>query len=135
LLFNGLQKNLAAFILATFYASASLAAANDPGLPSDTAAQAALPANKPPSEIVAGINSECFSGYRTNFKIVTSAPEHKDMPVGSMKESLEETVAIALLRDGDKIMWCLAPSLGKISFNPIDDIKNLQVLLQYKYRF
>lgn len=63
-----------------------------------------------------------------------SALERKDIPVGSMKESLEEAVAIALHRDGDKI-WSLAPSLCKVSLNPIDDIKNLQVLLQYRYRF
>ena len=133
MLFNCLRTYLAAFFLVVF--TASLAAANDPGLPSDASAQATCPTNQSPSELSAGINSDCFSGYHINFKSVISALERKDLPVGPMKESIEEAVAIALLRDGDTSMWSLAPSLGKISLNPIDDIKNLQVLLQYKYRF
>lgn len=135
MLFNCPRKYFAAFFFVVFYASASLAAANDPGSPSDTSAQATRPTNQSPIEISAGINSEWFSGYCTNFKSVISALERKDMPVGQMKERIEEAVAIALLRDGDNSVWSLAPSLGKISLNPIDDIKNLQVLLQYRYRF
>ena len=59
--------------------------------------------------------------------------EGKDLAFGSMNECFEETAVITLRKEGDEIMWGLAPSLGKFSLNPIDDIKNLQVLLQYRF--
>ena len=122
-------------MLVAFSAAASFAAVDDPGLPSDAAAQTIHSTNNPPIEISAGINHECFSLYCTSLKNEICAMERRVMPAGSMKETLEQAVAIALLRDGDKNMWSLAPSLGKISLNPMEDIKNLQVLLQYQYRF
>jgi len=81
----------------------------------------------------AGMNRDCFTGYFTNVSSVIIALERKDMSVGSMNECFEETAAITLHKDGDKIIWSLAPSLAMFSLNPIDDIKNLQVLLQYRF--
>jgi hypothetical protein len=133
LLFNGLRIYLTTFFLVTFYASASLAVVNDPGLPFDTAAQTMPPTNMQPINISASINSECFTGYYTNFQSVITALERNDVPVGSVKESFEATAAIALHRHGDKIIWSLAPSLDKVSLNPIEDIKNLHVLLQHRF--
>lgn len=133
-LFSGRRKYLAALILATFFASASLAAADDLSLQSDTVSRTMHPTNESPTKISSGINSECFTGYFINLRSVIAAPERKDMPVGSMNECFEDTAAITLHKDGDKIIWSLVPSLlGRFSLNPIDDIKNLQVVLKYRF--
>ena len=120
-------------LLVMLYASASLAVTNDLSLSSDTIAQAIHPTNGSPIKTPVRINSECFTGYSTNFSNVIIALEHEDMPVGSMNECFEETAAITLHKDGDRIIWSLAPSLARFSLNPIDTIKNLQVLLQYRF--
>ena len=133
MLFNDLRKYLTAFFLVIFYASASLAEVSDPGLPFVTAAQTTHPTDLPTIDISAGINSECFTGYYTNLQSVITALERNDVPVGSMKESFEETAAIALHKHGEKIIWSLAPSLDKVSLNPIEDFKNLHVLLQHRF--
>src|SRR5574337_1132212 len=132
-LFRCLRKYLAAFFLVIFYASASFAAAIDLSLPSDTIAQTIHPTNESPKKISVEINSEFFTGYSTNLKSVIAAQERKDMPVESMNECFEETPAISLHKDGDKIIWGLAPSFQRFSLNPIDDIKNLQLLLLYRF--
>ena len=113
-------------------ASASLAAANEPGM-SNTAAQTMHPTIDSLQNISVGINSDCFAGYFTKFKSVSAAPERKDMPIVPASESLEEAAAITLHKDGDKGIWSLAPALGKYSFNLLDDIKNFQVLLRYRF--
>jgi hypothetical protein len=116
-----------------FCASASLAATNDLNMLSDTVAQTIHRTNESPIKTSVGINSECCTGYFTNFSSVIIAPESNDVPVGLMNECFEETATITLHKDGDKIIWSLAPSLGRFSLNPIDVIKNLQVQLQYRF--
>ncbi len=130
MLFIGLQKYLAALFLILIYASASLAAANDQGLLS---ALTMHPTNDSLKNISAEINSDCFAGYFTEFTRESAALEHKDMPVSSASECFEETASIALHKDGDKIIWSLVPSLSRYSLDPIDDLKNIQVLLRYRF--
>jgi hypothetical protein len=134
-LFNGLRINLAAFSIVIFFASASLAAAKNLSLPSDTIAQTMHPTIESPIKTAVGINNAFFTEYFTNLRSVIAAHERKDMPVGAMTERFIETAAISLHKDGDKIIWSLAPSLNKFSLNPIDDIKKLEVLLQYSFWF
>jgi len=116
-----------------FYASASLAAADDVSLQSDAVAQTMHPTNEPTVETAVGINSDCFIGCFANVRSEIAILDRKNMPVGSMNESLEQATAITLHKDGDKITWSLAPSLERFSLNPIDDIKNLQVVLKYRF--
>jgi hypothetical protein len=59
--------------------------------------------------------------------------ERKDSSAGSTNEYFENIAAISLHKDGDKIIWSVAPSLPKISLNPIENIKNLQVVLRYRF--
>ncbi len=125
-LFNGLRKYLAAFFLVMFYASASLATTNNLSLWSDTV-DTIQPAIKTSD------NSECFTGYFTNFRNVPIVLEREDMPAGSLNECFGETSAITLHKGSDKIVWSLIPSLDRLSLNPIDNIKNLQVLWQYRF--
>ena len=121
-LFNGIRKYSATIVLVIFCASASLAADD----------QTTHPENEPPVQTSCGLTSRCFTDYFNNSIIIT-APEHPDMPAGSIKESLEDAVAITLHKDGDKIIWSLAPNLSKFSLNLTEDINNLQVM--FKYRF
>ena len=133
MLFNDLRKYLATFFLVTFYASASLAAVDDVSLQFDTIAQITHPTDESYKEIAAGINSDCFIGYFANIKSRITILERKDMPVVLMNESLEQATSITLGKDGDKIIWSLAPSLNRLSLHPKDDIKNLQVVLKYRF--
>ncbi len=128
--FSGLQKYVAALFLVMIYASASFAATNGldlfPFLTAD-------PKDDSSNNISIEINNDCFAGYFTNSTKVNTTPEYRDMPVGSVSECLEEAASIALRKDGTTIIWSLVPVLTTYSLNPIDDIKNIQVLLQYKF--
>ncbi len=112
------------------YASVSFAASNDPDLFSALTMHST---NEPPQNISAEINSECFAGYFSKFTSVSNALEHMNMLISSVSECSQDTSTITLHKDGDKIIWSLAPSLNRYSLNPIDDIKNIQVLLRYKF--
>jgi hypothetical protein len=127
------SKISSSFFLVIFYASASLAASNDLSLLSDTIPKTIHQTNESPIKAPVEINSEFFIGHSTNFNRVINATERKDMSVGSMNECSEDTAAIALHKDGDQIIWSLAPSLGLLSLNPIDNIKNIHVQLQYRF--
>ncbi len=129
--FKGLRKYSVTIFLVILCASASLAAANDLSL--NAHAQTMNPVNEPPLQISGELNSECVTDYFNNFRTMITAPEHPDMPVTSMNESFEETVAITLHKDDDKIIWSLAPSLRKFSLDPIEDINNLQLVLKYRF--
>jgi hypothetical protein len=134
-IFKGLRKYSAAVCLVMFFASVSLAAANGPSLPYDTIAQTIRPTNESSIKTSLGMNSRCYTGYFTHPRSVIVDLEHGDMTLESNNDCFKETPAIALHKDGDKIIWSLAPSFSKFSFNPIDDIKNLQVMLQYSFWF
>ena len=136
-LFKGLQKYSAAFFLVMLFASASPATANGPVLPFVTPARTMHPTNESSITTSMEIDNECFAGYFTNFRIVIVDPERRDnMPVGSINECFEDPAPLALHKDGDKIIWSLAPSLAKFSPNPIDDSKKLPLLLlQYSFWF
>jgi len=130
--FNGLRKIIVVFYLFIFYASASLAATNGMSLPSDTIAQMMHPINESPINSV-GIDSKFFTEYFTGFRSAITCVERKDSSAGSTNEGFEEIAAIALHKDGDKIIWSVAPALLRISLKQIEDIKNLKVLLRYRF--
>ena len=126
-LFTGLTKYLAAFFFVMLYASASLATTSNLSLWSGTVDQTIDPAIK------TSASRECFTGYFTNSRGMAVILEGKDLPAGSMNECFDEPSAITLHKDGDNIIWSLIPSLDKLSINPIDNIKSLQVMLQYRF--
>ncbi len=114
-----------------FYAS--FAVADDVSSQFDTTAQAMHPTNEQQKESFVGINSDCFIGCAGSIKSNILVLERMDMPAVSMNKSFEQAVSITLGKDGDEIIWSLAPSLDKLSLHPIDDIKNLQVMLKYRF--
>ncbi len=106
---SGLYKYLSAFFF-IMLCSASLAGANN----RDSSLELPmLPANE--------------------FIVQDTANGHQDAPAGSLGESLEDIAAIPLHKHDDQIVWSLAPSLSKVSLNPIDDIRNMQVLLRFRF--
>jgi len=131
--YNRLQNYFAAFILAICYASASFAAANDLNLQTGTISQTIHTTNETPIVASAGLNIDGLAGDFKSYKSEFIVSEHKDMNTGSIKEYIEKTCSIALRKDGDKIIWSLAPSLDRFSLHPIDDIKNLQAVLKYNF--
>ncbi len=131
-LFNGLQKYLTVFFLLIFSAPVSFAAASNLGFESDTTSQMMNSTNELPEIKSEGINVVCFSAYATNFRSVVSALDRRDTS-GSMNGCFVETATIPLHKDDNKVIWSLTPSLSTSSLNPIDDIKNLQVMLKYRF--
>ncbi len=128
--FYGLQKYLAALFLIMLCASASFAETNDLGLFSALTADSN---DDSPKNISVELNNDCFTYHFIKFAHVSTAVEHNDLPVRSLIECLEEIPSLTLHKDGNNPIWSLAPLLSKYSLNPIDDIKNIQVLLQYRF--
>jgi hypothetical protein len=80
-----------------------------------------------------GFNNDFFTGDFTKFTSTSSVLEYKDISGSPMSQYLQDITTISLQKDHGKIIWSLAPSLSTYSLNPIDDIKNVQVLLRYKF--
>ena len=135
-LFKGLQKYSAVLYLIMFFASASLAAANELGLASGTNDPTMRSAKESSIKTCLGTGSDCFIEYSTTFRNAITEQKWSDIPlVASTNEYFKDTLAIALHKDGEKIIWSLAPSVGKFSLNPLEDVKKLQVVLHYTLWF
>jgi len=130
-----LRKYSVAFYLFIILASASLASANGLGLPYDQNAQEMNPANETSIKTCLGIGNECFTGYSTNFKTAIIDTEPGNTAAGPVSELFKQTAAITLHKGVNNTMWSLAPSISKYSLNPMEDVKRLQVMLQYSFRF
>jgi hypothetical protein len=128
---SGLVKFPAALILITVFTSATLAAPKD----LDFLASPATPKDSPRSfqSSTGRINSSCFAGYSIKFIEPNSALDRAGMSESPASECFQDIASIALHKDGGKIIWSLTPSLGKYSLNPIDDLRNIQVLLRYRF--
>ena len=134
--FNGLQKSLVVFFLVTFSACASLAAGNDFSIGPDTPSQAVKQTRESSGTTSAGVNNLCLSAYGTNFGNTATSLE-RTVSAASVNECFEDTAPtplhISLHKDEGKVIWSLAPSFSRLSINPIDDIRNLQVVLKYRF--
>jgi hypothetical protein len=133
-LFKSLGKYLPAFYL-VICASASFAAANGQGLPSDMNDPMMHSTYESSIKTCLGTGSECFTGYSTSSGNTIADMERSNIPVGSMNDFFKETAAITLHKEGDRIIWSLAPSVSKFSLNPIEDVKKLQVMLHFTLWF
>ncbi len=95
------------------------------------------PTHNPTTAAGISINDEYFRGFVTDFRSAITAPSRGDMSVGSVKEYLKDyfrgKATVELNKDGEESRWSLAPSLGKLSLNPLTNIKNMVMLLQYKF--
>lgn len=125
-----LKKLLIVVFLIAICASTSIAVANSIGLFS---AQKMNSTNTLSNNTSMGFNNDFFTGDFTKFTSTSSALEYKGISASPMSQYLQDITAISLQKDHDKIIWSLAPSLSTYSLNPIDDIKNVQVLLRYKF--
>lgn len=125
-----LKKSLIVVFFIAICASSSIAVANSIGLFS---AQKMNSTNALSNNTSMGFNNDFFAGDFTKFTSTSFALEYKDISASPMSQYLQDITAISLQKDHDKIIWSLAPSLSTYSLNPIDDIKNVQVLLRYKF--
>ncbi len=135
-LFNELRTYLVAFLLVIFSVSASLAAENDFSFESNTPAQTINQTSESSATTSTGINNLCLSTYVTNFGNAVTNVGRRGI-ADSMNECFEDPTStplhISLHKDDGKVIWSLAPTLTRITFNPIDDIRNLQVMLNYRF--
>lgn len=80
------------------------------------------------------INSDWFADDFTKLTALNKTTvENKDIHFKSVREYFEDITAISLHKGGDQAAWSLTTSLGKNSLNPINDLKNFQVFLRYKF--
>ncbi len=75
--------------------------------------------NSPFMQIASGASSYSGTGYFTDLT--------------GERPLLEETASIPLHKHGSTTIWSLAPEPGKLSLNPIDMIKNIHLVLQYRF--
>ncbi len=130
---GGLVRNyLATFFFVIFYTS-SFAAATELNMQSDNISQTMHSTNDSQIYLSPGYNIYGIIGDFKNYKSEATALEGKDVPIGSIKDFIEKVAFIALLKDGDKVIWSLAPVLNRFTLHPRDDIKNLQVVLRYRF--
>jgi len=127
---SSLQKYLIAVFLIAICTSTSDALANSVGLFS---AQKMNQTDALLNNTSVGINNDFFAGQYTKLASASFAHEYKEISASPVSQYFEDITTISLHKDHDKITWSLAPSLNTYSLNPIDDIKNVQVLLQYKF--
>ncbi len=135
-LFNGLRKYLVVFLLVTFSAAASLAAENDFSLESNTPSQAINQTSESSSASMR-VNNLCLSSYVTNFGTAVTNVGRRGT-ADSMYECFEDATPttplhIPLHKDDGQVIWSLTPTFSRVTFNPIDDIRNLQVVLKYRF--
>jgi hypothetical protein len=133
--FKDLRNYLAVFFLISS-ASASLAAENVFDLESAALYQTVSQTDESPTFISGGANSICLPAYATSFGNAVANQERRNRD-GLVNECVEDTatlpIHISLHEDNGKVIWSLAPLLSRFSFNPIDDIRNLQVVLKYRF--
>ena len=124
------KKSLIIVFLIAICALTSIAEANSIG---SFFAQKINTTNVLSNNTSTGVNTDFFAGDFTKFTSASSALEYRDMSAGPVRQYFQDITAIALHKDHDQIIWSLAPSLSTYSLNPIDDIKNVQVLLRYRF--
>ena len=125
-----LKKSLIVVFLIAICAFTSIAEANSIG---SLFAQKINATNVLSNNASMGVNNDFFAGDFTKFTSASSALEYRDMSASPVSQYFQDITAISLHKDHDKIIWSLAPSLSTYSLNPIDDIKNVQVLLRYNF--
>jgi len=106
------------------------AATNDPGLSHSLIMNQSTDSSK---NVSLAINSEWLAGDLPKLTSASFTSERRNVPFINVREYFENIAAVSLLKDHDNAVWSLAPSFGKYSINPLNDLKNVQVLLRYRF--
>ena len=128
--FPGFLRFFTAVILILTYAAFARAATDNGSLSS---APIMNPTGASSKNITMEINSDWFAGDLTKLTSASFTSERRNVPLIDVREYFENLAAVSLLKDRDNAVWSLAPSFGKYSINPLNDLKNVQVLLQYRF--
>ena len=131
------HKNLCSYSIVIyfvlFHSIAAFGVTNEVVLPDDAAAQVREASVPVTQETFADIGIDSIKGYYMPSPGVITVSEHHDVTVGPASAMLKEKTAIILHKDGTEIRWSLAPMLSKLSLNPIENIKNLEWMLEYRF--
>jgi hypothetical protein len=102
----------------------------------DNTAGQVCPAKGTPAEALVDITSEYSQGMHVDFSGQATAPAPReialDSPTDFSSKYFRQQLTLPFY-DSKETKWCLAPLSDNFSFNPMTDIRNLKVLLQYKF--
>ncbi len=118
-------------------ASLAAAAAKPADRLTDSISPSTRPTIDPTTEAWAVINNPYSTGDVTDFRSAITAPSRGDTSLGPAIEYLKDyfrgTANDARHKEGEESRWSLSPSPGRLSLNPLTDIKNMVMLLQYRF--
>ena len=79
-------------------------------------------------------NDSCFIGYFTSLGSIFGSLDKKNNLLSvSADECFSDKAAITVGKYGDNMTWSFVPLFDASGFNPVDVIKNFQVMWQYKF--
>ena len=88
--------------------------------------------NDPPLSLFT--NDSCFTGYCTSLKNLFGNLDKKyNLLSVSVDECFGDKAAITIGKYGDHITWSFVPLFDASGYDPIDAIKNFQVMCQFRF--
>lgn len=133
--FNLLLKFVILFLF-IFPASLVLAADDQTNTSQDAIAERVWPTHGTPLAALIDITTAYAKGKLTDIKGEDKAPVRGEAPLDGAtdfsKKYFGERSTFTVF-EGGETRWGLAPLSDKFSLNPMTDIMNLEVLLQYKF--
>jgi len=131
-LFVNLLNCCVAVLLVISSASAVLGAANGQYAPCESPAPSIKTGQEWAINTI-GIESDNLTGYFENRKNAFIALPTSDLPGDSANDLIRDKTAITLHKNGDEVIWSCSPSFSRLGLNPIDNLKNLTIMFQYKF--
>ena len=129
-------KNIIFLIFLVLYASVSAAADHpDPSMIAPTqSTRMSIDESMEPMPVS---NDEYFKEYDIDWKRELAAPTQNHLPVGSLVQYLNVYLrgqsSGSIYKSGEESKWSIEPSLVRLSLNPLTDIRNLMLTIQYRF--
>jgi hypothetical protein len=136
---NVYKEYLTMFYIVIFFTAAPCAAGNNINLMSNET-------NTPMNSLSGNFNKvddspsslftydSCFTGYFTSLSSLFGNLTKKNNSFSvSADECFGDNAAITIGKYGDNVTWSFVPLFDASGFNPVDAIKNFQVMWQYRF--
>ncbi len=138
--FKCIPKILPVLFLCMFYASLALAAVDQKSSSQNTNFPWVVPTNGSPVPALTDITTEYSKGMPADFggktnaavRLLLAAFPDPSIDPNPAAEYFRDLSTFTFYDDKDT-RWNLAPLSDKFTMNPLTDIRNVEVLLQYKY--
>jgi len=78
-------------------------------------------------------DSDCSADCLVHFTRTGAAPESRNMLISPVNELMEKIAAVTLHKDGNNVIWSLAPAFSTSSPRPEVSATNIQVLVRYRF--